>query len=212
MRHGETSSLHYIVLVGTVEVRNVERGGLSAITCWSFHRGDSFAATNLRLFHCDVHASTYMETKEPTECLVIDIAGHEGDFKTATKPLWYEELANYFHLSITDAADALGMCISAIKKVCRRHGISRWPHRKVLRPPPQLTEPQIESLSKGIAAIDAKLRHAGGKEAAALRVEANDLVVRRLRILINPVFLGQILPTPSLTSSRGSAQSLRQVV
>ena len=37
----------------------------------------------------------------------------------------YEELAQYFHTSINEAAEQLGMCMSAIKKICRRHGIIR---------------------------------------------------------------------------------------
>ena len=40
-------------------------------------------------------------------------------------------MRRYFGVSINEAGEALGMCTSAIKKICRRHGIARWPHRKI---------------------------------------------------------------------------------
>jgi hypothetical protein len=42
-----------------------------------------------------------------------------------------EELAKYFHLPIAEAAKELGVCATVLKKICRKNGISRWPHRKV---------------------------------------------------------------------------------
>lgn len=38
------------------------------------------------------------------------------------------------------------MCTSAIKKICRRHGIARWPHRK------------IASVEKSIQTIQHRIR------------------------------------------------------
>ncbi len=50
---------------------------------------------------------------------------HRSDFKSLTKPLLFEELAKYFEVSADEAAEKLGVCMSAIKKICRRHGIIR---------------------------------------------------------------------------------------
>ena len=50
---------------------------------------------------------------------------HRGEFRSQTKPLLYEELATYFCVSADEAAERLGVCMSAIKKICRRHGIIR---------------------------------------------------------------------------------------
>lgn len=36
-----------------------------------------------------------------------------------------------FHLPISQAAEKLGMGATAVKKICRRHGIARWPFRKL---------------------------------------------------------------------------------
>merc|ERR1712137_503794 len=42
-----------------------------------------------------------------------------------------EDLAKFYHLPINDAAEKLGICSTLLKKLCRKNGISRWPHRKV---------------------------------------------------------------------------------
>ncbi|KAK1263659.1 Protein RKD3 [Acorus gramineus] len=44
-----------------------------------------------------------------------------------------KDLVGYFHLPITSAAKELQVCSTALKKVCRRNGVKRWPHRKVTR-------------------------------------------------------------------------------
>jgi len=37
-----------------------------------------------------------------------------------------------FHLPINDAAKQLGTCVTVLKKQCRRHGVKRWPYRKLV--------------------------------------------------------------------------------
>ncbi|CAI7903339.1 unnamed protein product [Closterium sp. NIES-54] len=41
------------------------------------------------------------------------------------------DLAKHFHLPINEAARELGICPTVLKKICRRHGMRRWPHRKI---------------------------------------------------------------------------------
>jgi hypothetical protein len=43
----------------------------------------------------------------------------------------FERLAAFFHVPINEAAKGLGVCATVLKKVCRKHGIPRWPHRKI---------------------------------------------------------------------------------
>eukprot|EP01103_Thecamoeba_quadrilineata_P007566 TRINITY_DN17424_c0_g1_i1.p1 TRINITY_DN17424_c0_g1~~TRINITY_DN17424_c0_g1_i1.p1 ORF type:complete len:413 (-),score=83.26 TRINITY_DN17424_c0_g1_i1:297-1535(-) len=43
----------------------------------------------------------------------------------------YEKLTEYFHLPINNVAKELGVCATVLKKICRRNGIPRWPHRKI---------------------------------------------------------------------------------
>lgn len=41
------------------------------------------------------------------------------------------DLAGYFHLPISEASKEMNICPSAIKSICRKGGLLRWPHRKV---------------------------------------------------------------------------------
>eukprot|EP00327_Prymnesium_parvum_P047176 CAMPEP_0205876220 /NCGR_PEP_ID=MMETSP1083-20121108/13675_1 /ASSEMBLY_ACC=CAM_ASM_000430 /TAXON_ID=97485 /ORGANISM="Prymnesium parvum, Strain Texoma1" /LENGTH=116 /DNA_ID=CAMNT_0053238953 /DNA_START=63 /DNA_END=409 /DNA_ORIENTATION=+ len=47
------------------------------------------------------------------------------------KDLSLATIARYFHMPIVEAAGILGVCTTVLKKVCRRHGIKRWPQRKL---------------------------------------------------------------------------------
>ncbi|GLJ15946.1 hypothetical protein SUGI_0263560 [Cryptomeria japonica] len=43
----------------------------------------------------------------------------------------YNELSQYFHMPITQAAKELKVGLTVLKKRCREFGIPRWPHRKM---------------------------------------------------------------------------------
>ena len=46
----------------------------------------------------------------------------------------YEDLSTRFDKPLSDVAVELGVCMTFIKKACRKHGIKRWPFRKVQTP------------------------------------------------------------------------------
>ncbi|KAL6627076.1 hypothetical protein ACP70R_030802 [Stipagrostis hirtigluma subsp. patula] len=46
--------------------------------------------------------------------------------------LSYEEISKLFSLPIAEAASILGVCTSVLKRICRTHGIVRWPYRKLV--------------------------------------------------------------------------------
>uniref|UniRef100_A0A0D9Y608 RWP-RK domain-containing protein n=1 Tax=Oryza glumipatula TaxID=40148 RepID=A0A0D9Y608_9ORYZ len=46
--------------------------------------------------------------------------------------LSYEEISKLFSLPIAEAASILGVCTSVLKRICRSHGIVRWPYRKLV--------------------------------------------------------------------------------
>lgn len=47
-------------------------------------------------------------------------------------PVTGQTLRAHFHLPLHTVAQKFGMCTTAFKKMCRRLGIAKWPHRQVL--------------------------------------------------------------------------------
>eukprot|EP00658_Telonema_sp_P-2_P052728 TRINITY_DN4099_c0_g1_i1.p1 TRINITY_DN4099_c0_g1~~TRINITY_DN4099_c0_g1_i1.p1 ORF type:complete len:298 (-),score=59.10 TRINITY_DN4099_c0_g1_i1:142-1035(-) len=43
----------------------------------------------------------------------------------------YDTLQQHFSMPMAEAAKAFGVCLTFFKKLCRRNGIQRWPHRKL---------------------------------------------------------------------------------
>ncbi len=41
-------------------------------------------------------------------------------------------LPSLFHLPINDAAEQIGVCPTILKKICRKNGVKRWPHRRYM--------------------------------------------------------------------------------
>lgn len=61
-----------------------------------------------------------------------------------------KELRQNFHLPLHTAARKFGICTTAFKKLCRRFGIAKWPHR------------QLRGIDKKIAALKAELNYTTG--------------------------------------------------
>jgi hypothetical protein len=60
------------------------------------------------------------------------------------------EVQTAFHLPITDAAKALGLCVTELKKRCREIQVPRWPYRKIA---------SIEKLIESVEQVPSKFPH-----------------------------------------------------
>ena len=83
------------------------------------------------------------------------------------------ELSYYFQYPINEAAEKLGICATVLKKICRKNGVSRWPHRKI-----KSIDSMIDSLK------DVMEKHP--ESVHTLGLDLDDLLQKRQYLLENP--------------------------
>ncbi|KAJ0987332.1 hypothetical protein J5N97_005688 [Dioscorea zingiberensis] len=88
-----------------------------------------------------------------------------------TKQLDMSEVGNFFNIPIVEAAKKLQICSTALKHICRRHGVKRWPFRKV------------QSKEKAISNLENELKNKSGEEAEKIQKQINKLrtAIERIR-------------------------------
>lgn len=62
---------------------------------------------------------------------VAKLLFHVSTQSMLRRKLSFKELSQYFHLPIDAASKEMSICPTVLKKICRHHGLPRWPHRKV---------------------------------------------------------------------------------
>jgi hypothetical protein len=107
----------------------------------------------------------------------------------SNQEIGFQELAQYFHLPIHVVSKELGICATVLKKICRRNGIARWPHRKVLfRCKFQLAQyhlVQIKSLDRMLQVLQCSVPTLP-EQKAKIQKEIDEVLRKKESILTKP--------------------------
>ncbi|KAJ7541393.1 hypothetical protein O6H91_10G057700 [Diphasiastrum complanatum] len=117
---------------------------------------DSLAA-NTKL-----HQSNSLDGIDDAEISAVPIKPPKSNAaaqRERTGKLKISDLAHHFHLPINAAAKELGICPTVLKKICRRNGMRRWPHRK------------IKSIERIIATLEQTITEGAGQGDESIRME-----------------------------------------
>ncbi|CEG37866.1 RWP-RK domain [Plasmopara halstedii] len=110
---------------------------------------DAFRSVSPMAYKLPLHPATPLNvTASPT--LPSMSVTPRGSNKRYGPVVQLEDLRECFNMPIAAVARKFGICATLLKKICRRHGIQRWPHR------------QIRSLQKSIDMLRESLRVAKG--------------------------------------------------
>ncbi|KAG2265216.1 hypothetical protein Bca52824_072295 [Brassica carinata] len=103
-----------VIVTPKIENTLVFDGGDKPNDVFGLKRGYEYKSSESSMFSCGGFSS--MAEKKRTK---------------ADKNITLDVLRQYFAGSLKDAAKSIGVCPTTLKRICRQHGIQRWPSRKI---------------------------------------------------------------------------------
>ncbi|KAL6523957.1 hypothetical protein OROMI_031052 [Orobanche minor] len=79
----------------------------------------------------DMHMNQEDGLNQPEEDGMGVTKSYLASQRERTGKMKLSDLAGYFHLPINAASNEMKICPSALKNICRKEGLSRWPYRKI---------------------------------------------------------------------------------